>query len=105
VDPFDDDPQSHAGTTLLSGAGGPDHADDAPRPLDEQDPGEHPDFAELKAALYSQLDPRFREYFENHPKAIIRLDEIRWGGVRRESGVFCRSEAFYQRPPAANRAT
>ena len=47
-------------------------------------PGEHPDYAEFKAALYSQLDPRFREYFENHPKATIRLDEIRWGGVRRD---------------------
>ena len=48
------------------------------------DPGVHPDYAEFKAALYSQLDPRFREYFENDPKTIIRLDEIRWGGVRRD---------------------
>ena len=47
-------------------------------------PGEHPDYAEFKASLYSQLDPRFREYFDNHPAAIIRLDEIRWGGVRRD---------------------
>lgn len=48
------------------------------------DPGEHHDYATFKGALYSQLDPRFREYFENHPKATIRLDEIRWGGVRRD---------------------
>jgi hypothetical protein len=48
------------------------------------DPGQHPDYAEFKAELYSQIDPRFREYFENNPKAIIRLDEIRWGGVRRD---------------------
>ena len=48
------------------------------------EPGEHPDYAEFKAALYEQIDPRFREYFDNRPKAIIRLDEIRWGGVRRD---------------------
>ena len=48
------------------------------------DPGEHPDYAEFKAALYSRIDPRFREYFEKQPKAIVRLDEIRWGGVRRD---------------------
>lgn len=46
--------------------------------------GEHPDYAEFKAALYEQIDPRFREYFQNRPKTIIRLDEIRWGGVRRD---------------------
>ena len=48
------------------------------------EPGEHPDYAEFKAALYEQIDPRFREYFGNRPKAIVRLDEIRWGGVRRD---------------------
>ena len=48
------------------------------------EPGEHPDYAEFKAALYEQIDPRFREYFANRPKTSIRLDEIRWGGVRRD---------------------
>ncbi len=48
------------------------------------DPGQHRDYAEFKAQLYSQIDPRFREYFQNNPKASIRLDEIRWGGVRRD---------------------
>lgn len=48
------------------------------------DAGEHPDYAEFKAWLYAQIDPRFREYFDNHPKTTIRLDEIRWGGVRRD---------------------
>ena len=48
------------------------------------DPGEHPDYAEFKAALYSPIDVRFREYFAHHPKTTIRLDEIRWGGVRRD---------------------
>jgi len=44
----------------------------------------HPDYSEFRAGLHAAVDPRFREYFENHPKAIIRLDEIRWGGVRRD---------------------
>ncbi len=44
----------------------------------------HPDYAEFKARLYEPLDPRFREYFERRPKSTIRLDEIRWGGVRRD---------------------
>ena len=48
------------------------------------EPGEHPDYAEFKASLYAQLDPRFREYFANNKKATVRLDEIRWGGVRRD---------------------
>ena len=49
-----------------------------------REPGEHPDYAEFKAALYEQVDPRFREYFAKGRKATIRLDEIRWGGVWRD---------------------
>jgi len=48
------------------------------------DRGMHPDYAEFKAGLYEQIDPRFREYFANRPKTLIRLDEIRWGGVWRD---------------------
>lgn len=44
----------------------------------------HPDYAHFKTLLYAPIDPRFAEYFEGRPKAIIRLDEIRWGGVRRD---------------------
>ena len=44
----------------------------------------HPDYARFKALLYAPIDARFSEYFEGRPKAIIRLDEIRWGGVRRD---------------------
>ena len=44
----------------------------------------HPDYAEFKALLYEPIDPRFREYFERRPQSLIRLDEIRWGGVRRD---------------------
>lgn len=47
-------------------------------------PGEFPDYAEFKAALYEQVDPRFREYFGQDRRAIVRLDEIRWGGVWRD---------------------
>lgn len=45
---------------------------------------EHPQYAAFKAALYERVDPRFREYFDNEPKRIIRLDEVRWGGVPRD---------------------
>ncbi|MEO6362980.1 MAG: DUF3179 domain-containing protein [Caldimonas sp.] len=44
----------------------------------------HPDYAHFKTLLYAPIDPRFAEYFEGRPKAIIRLDEIRWGGVARD---------------------
>ena len=44
----------------------------------------HPDLAKLKSKLYSKIDPRFAEYFSNADGATIRLDEIRWGGVRRD---------------------
>jgi hypothetical protein len=47
-------------------------------------PDEHPDYAEFKAGLYEQVDPRFRDYFGKGRKATIRLDEIRWGGVWRD---------------------
>lgn len=47
-------------------------------------PSDYADYAEFKAALYEQVDPRFREYFGRDRKAIIRLDEIRWGGVWRD---------------------
>src|SRR5712692_1953132 len=48
------------------------------------EPSDYPDYAEFKAGLYGRIDPRFREYFANRPKAAIRLDEIRWGGVWRD---------------------
>lgn len=47
-------------------------------------PGTHPDYAEFKAALYGAIDPQFAHYFDDAPKAAIRLDEIRWGGVLRD---------------------
>jgi Protein of unknown function (DUF3179) len=44
----------------------------------------HPDYAAFKSALLAPIDPRFKEYFDNRPQTLIRLDEIRWGGVRRD---------------------
>ena len=48
------------------------------------EPTPHPHYAEFKARIYEVIDPRFREYFDKQPKALIRLDEIRWGGVHRD---------------------
>ena len=45
---------------------------------------QRPAYASFKAALYSRIDPRFREYFAPDRPASIRLDEIRWGGVARD---------------------
>lgn len=44
----------------------------------------HPDYVEFKSKLYGRIDPRFKEYFEHTDSATIRLDEIRWGGVKRD---------------------
>lgn len=41
-------------------------------------------YAEFKARLYRLIDARFEEYFDDEPAALIRLDEIRWGGVKRD---------------------
>ena len=43
-----------------------------------------PFYADFKAAFYGLVDARFREYFSNRPAVTIRLDEIRWGGVKRD---------------------
>lgn len=40
----------------------------------------HPDYAVLKAAVYTRIDPRMARFFEKD-SATIRLDEIDWGGV------------------------
>ncbi|MGH8597410.1 MAG: DUF3179 domain-containing protein, partial [Gammaproteobacteria bacterium] len=44
----------------------------------------YPDYSEFKARLYELIDPRFREYFAGRRQSLIRLDEIRWGGVVRD---------------------
>lgn len=44
----------------------------------------HPKYAEFKSKIHSTIDPRFSEYFTETETATIRLDEIRWGGVKRD---------------------
>ena len=41
----------------------------------------HPDYGYLKGQWYSQLDPRFTDFFPRGVASQIRLDEIEWGGV------------------------
>lgn len=48
----------------------------------EYDP--HPQYGQFKAAIYRKIDERFAEYFKETRDAAIRLDEIRWGGVKRD---------------------
>jgi hypothetical protein len=44
----------------------------------------HPAYGDFKSALYSIIDPDFRAYFSSDRRMDIRLDEIRWGGVRQD---------------------
>ena len=41
----------------------------------------HPDHAFFKGQWYSQIDPRFADFFPRGVTSRIRLDEIEWGGV------------------------
>ena len=41
-------------------------------------------YPEFKARMHALIDPRFAEYFGPDRAATIRLDEIRWGGVKRD---------------------
>ncbi len=49
-----------------------------------QDTATTPDYAEFKAQLYARIDARFRGYFAPDRATSIRLDEVRWGGVRQD---------------------
>ena len=44
----------------------------------------HPEYAKFKSDLYSRMDKTFPQYFRDTANATIRLDEIRWGGVKRD---------------------
>ncbi len=44
----------------------------------------HPDYPEFKSLLYRRIDPRFANYFGRERPSSIRLDEVRWGGVRQD---------------------
>jgi hypothetical protein len=45
---------------------------------------DHPRYAEFKGRLYRRIDPKFGAYFAPDRPANIRLDEVRWGGVRQD---------------------
>ena len=44
----------------------------------------HPKYPEFKSLLYSLIDPKFKGYFTSGKTSKIRLDEVRWGGVRQD---------------------
>ena len=41
----------------------------------------HPEYARFKSTVYSTIDARMQRFFRPDSKALIRLDEIDWGGV------------------------
>lgn len=49
-----------------------------------QDYTPHPEYPKFQSKLYAHVDDRFPEYFEHTEGALIRLDEIKWGGVKRD---------------------
>lgn len=49
-----------------------------------QPPLQHPLYAAFKSRLYRLIDPKFGAYFSVGRTARIRLDEVRWGGVRQD---------------------
>jgi len=44
----------------------------------------HPHYADFKSRLYRNIDPLFGGYFDDARATDIRLDEVRWGGVRQD---------------------
>jgi len=50
----------------------------------KQPENRHPHYAKFKSLLYRNLDPKFAEYFDDTRKTTVRLDEIRWGGVKQD---------------------
>ena len=49
-----------------------------------EDRPDHPRYAEFKSKLYALIDPKFAGYFANDRVSKIRLDEVRWGGVKQD---------------------
>lgn len=42
-------------------------------------------YGDFKAAVYGQIDPKFSRYFHGRTdQTTIRLDEVRWGGVKQD---------------------
>ena len=49
-----------------------------------REPRLDPQYPQYKSLLYGLIDPRFSGYFKNNGRSLIRLDEVRWGGVRQD---------------------
>jgi hypothetical protein len=85
---FSTSPEMDAAMTALlgkaSGLDPDDGYDQFYRWIWSTDPGTHPRYAEFRAELYGQIDPAFRDYFDDAPRTSIRLDEILWGGVNQD---------------------
>ena len=47
-------------------------------------PAMPPRYADFKAVVYSVVDFRFHEYFDDNPPHTIRLEEVRWASIRRD---------------------
>lgn len=67
----------------------------------DRDEEAHPDYAELKAALYGLIDPKFRGYFSSSRAREIRLDEVRWGGVVQDGIPPLRAPKMISAPEAS----
>jgi len=50
----------------------------------KQPENRHPHYAKFKSLLYRNIDPKFAEYFSDERQTTVRLDEIRWGGVKQD---------------------
>lgn len=68
----------------------------------QKEPEFHPQYADFKSRLYGLLDTRFSSYFSSRYQSEVRLDEVRWGGVKqngipplREPKMLAAAEADY----------
>ncbi len=50
----------------------------------KQPENRHPHYARFKSLLYRNIDPLFADYFDDERTSTVRLDEIRWGGVKQD---------------------
>ena len=60
----------------------------------------HPYYAQFKSLLYRRIDPVFARYFADKYPRTIRLDEIRWGGVKQDGIPPLRQPAMISAPEA-----
>ncbi len=51
---------------------------------EREDVRPHPDYAGFKGALLERIDPAFAEFIHAGVKSRARLEEIQWGGVRKD---------------------